>query len=938
MDHSLSSVPLLSLGREAGLPSGQIHALAQDPAGVFWIATPSGLARYDGSRVYTYARPQGLSSQGLRSLAVAANGSVWIGSDVGIDLMAPDLTISKPGAAGEWRFGFVECICCAGETVWLGTAAGLVHGESGRWRLVDAEQLVGRLVRDLCVGNRGTLWAAVAGEGVFCRRQGHWIQATDPDLRGLGEVLCLAPGADDRLFVGGAHGLAEINGRGQVCALLEGTSKVTAALFSGDELWLGIGGRLCVYSKRGDLWRQDEVIRDNAPVNDFQLDSFGNVWAATESEGVLKISVLRKVIRPLKLPGAQAIFSIRPGTGEALLVGGDQSSWELPADPVAAPRRIGDLDQQAVWDLVQDRHGTIWAATASGLWKLPADAAPQSVGEDHRVLSHPNRALCVRGDDLWVGTLTGCAVVRGDGSVTTINGPDGRSLGYVYTMAEDRRGRLWLGTLGNGLWVETDDGFERVLDGPLTKMGNTYAINVREDDTLAVVQDDRIALIAPNGRARLLAVSDEPIAGWAVRWTPDGNLWAGTTSGLAQYDGDDGHRLRQVSALLGLSAWEFTTSRSLFVGPDGKFYCGLNSGLVMVDPAQIDPLHTPPEVHVSRIDWGSTEPRIEDQRYLVQPGRWTLRVDVFSAWYLDERDLQYRYRLVGFDDAWSDLRSRPEVYYNSLPPGDYQLEAQAYNRLVGFGPIACLMQIRVQTPGWVKSWLLAPVRGLNAVLRINQALFRNRALLQKTQMLEQIVRERTDDLRQAKERLERLNAGLEQQTLTDALTGIGNRRYFDEIIGKELGRSVRGGQPLSLIVIDIDHFKAYNDRYGHTSGDKCLVLVARELQKVLFRPADAIARYGGEEFAIVLPGTDVGGAMLLAERLREAIESLSLVHEASPTAPHVTISLGVTTLTGGSEQTTITAELIVSVADAALYTAKESGRNQCVFRPLEVGA
>gem|GEM_PF-5117561 len=168
---------------------------------------------------------------------------------------------------------------------------------------------------------------------------------------------------------------------------------------------------------------------------------------------------------------------------------------------------------------------------------------------------------------------------------------------------------------------------------------------------------------------------------------------------------------------------------------------------------------------------------------------------------------------------------------------------------------------------------------------------------------------------------------LEEMSVRDGLTGLYNRRRFDESLEDEIRRHRREAKPLSLIMADIDHFKDYNDRYGHLEGDECIRLVARSCGRGVRRPGDRPFRYGGEEFALILPGTDGSGARTIAETIRETVEDLGLRHEASPVADHVTVSMGVAT-TGADDDTTVNE--LVKRADDALYTAKQAGRNRVV--------
>lgn len=182
------------------------------------------------------------------------------------------------------------------------------------------------------------------------------------------------------------------------------------------------------------------------------------------------------------------------------------------------------------------------------------------------------------------------------------------------------------------------------------------------------------------------------------------------------------------------------------------------------------------------------------------------------------------------------------------------------------------------------------------------------------------------ELKQARDQLSML-------ATTDGLTGIANRRRFDEVLAHEHARHARAGTKLGLIMLDIDHFKLFNDTYGHVLGDDCLCTVARALRDVLKRDTDLFARYGGEEFAcILIDAPPPADALAFAERLRENVAALAIPHAPSPTAEHVTISLGV--ITACCHQTT-TPSLLIGQADEQLYLAKTQGRNRsCLAREL----
>jgi diguanylate cyclase (GGDEF)-like protein len=182
----------------------------------------------------------------------------------------------------------------------------------------------------------------------------------------------------------------------------------------------------------------------------------------------------------------------------------------------------------------------------------------------------------------------------------------------------------------------------------------------------------------------------------------------------------------------------------------------------------------------------------------------------------------------------------------------------------------------------------------------------------------------TNLVTQLYKKLENVNQQLQRLACLDGLTELGNRRYFDQYLQREYKRAIRDNNWISLIMGDVDFFKAYNDTYGHIAGDDCLRKIAKAIQQAMKRPADLAARYGGEEFACILPNTNVDGAVIVAKNIRENIKELHIPHRASLSSSYVTLSLGIASL---KPLVNTKPSRLIETADEALYQAKQKGRD-----------
>ena len=732
--------------------------MAHDSRHRLWLAGPSGLCCYDGSRVRTFDKRQGLRCAGLRTVAVAADDTVWIGTDLGVEALdAAGRSLALMPAAA-WPFGLVDCVAPGADRIWLGTSQGLVEllDPHGACR-VGAHVDIG-YVRDL-LWLDGASCIAVSTCGLHLLDAGVWRPLQLPD--GL-PPAAIRRVADDGAGAGGlvvaaAHGIwlldREGRSRGEVTRV-PGDSEVVALRVHGTDIWVGTGHEVLCYRHEG-AGRLHEVSRSmvGSKVNDLLLDDWGNVWIATDTAGIARLSGLRHAVQRIAVPAA--VYVLRPDPQGGVGIGGDGFTARLALDGDRVLVRTTAAVPSTVWDVVSDgTDGACWLATHAGLFHMArAGDTPQRCSPDGGLLAAPCRALLQRDGVLFVGTLAGLVRVQ-DERAEAVTGTDGVSLGYVYNLQLDSEQRLWAGTLGRGLWREGPAGLEPVLGGLLSATGNTYVVAMGpQPGQVLVVQDENVLVLQSNAEPRLLG-REYPNAGWTALWLDEVTVAIGSSDGLRIVDCASGAVQRRINVLYDAAVWEFTNNRALLRGRDGRLYCGLNGGLVAVDLQALAQRCAPPAAQLSQLVWQGAEARLDDGWTVVDPGKWSLEVEVYAAWMLDEPRVEFRYRLAGFEADWSAPTRQPAIRYSSLPPGEYLLQVQAQAPLSGPGPVSTLLRLRVRS-GALQSVARA---GFAVYDRVFGLALRNRRLLQRHGELEAEVAAR----RKAETALQEHRAGLEE--------------------------------------------------------------------------------------------------------------------------------------------------------------------------------
>ncbi len=466
-------------------------------------------------------------------------------------------------------------------------------------------------------------------------------------------------------------------------------------------------------------------------------------------------------------------------------------------------------------------------------------------------------------DNTWIGTANGGLSLFRDGHFTNFTPKDGLFGGRVFTIQED----------GNGnLWMSSNRGLSRVSKRELLEFASKRRKTL---DCVSYGRPDGMRSFECNG-------SSQP----ASCRTRDGNLWFATTKGA-----------------------------------------------VILQPGPIPLNRVPPPVAIEEV-LVDGKPMGGPGVVTVPAGSRNLQVHYTALSFMGSEKVRFRCRLEGFDPGWLDAGTQRVAYYTKLSPGRYTFRVTACNNDGVWNQSGASLDLEQKPFFYQTVWFL----GLCALAVLLSAFGiysqRVRGLKARQEVLQRLVDERTGKLAEAnviledqRQKLQQANQVLERLSILDGLTGIANRRHFDEVLDFEWRRACREGLSLALVMIDIDHFKAYNDANGHQAGDECLRTVASTLAGSLSRAGDLAARYGGEEFAVLLAGTDSKNATDIAEMLRAKVQALGIPHEHSSAASVLTLSIGVAAVCPTPD---VSQETLVGVADQVLYRAKRAGRNRVV--------
>ncbi len=847
-----------------GLPNNFVWSISQDRKGTLWVGTMSGLSAWKDGKFSVYTKENGLAHETVRVTFEDRSGRLWIGTDGGLSRFEDGRMKIETFNATINAIRVSSIVEDRQGTLWYGTEAGLAAFRDGSVRLFsEKDGLTSKVARCLYLDREGTLWVGTRGGGLNRWENGTFSGFTTKD--GL-------------------------------------TSDIIWSLFEDREqsLWIGTEGgglnrlrnpRLITYTTKDGLTHD--------MISSIYEDRHGRLWVGTYSGGLNYMEHGKFV--PYQYQFSDLVVSIYLDKDDNLWVGTNGGGLHRckKETQITYTTKEGLLNNM-VTAIYEDPEGRLWIGTRGGLNRLEAGKVVEMM-TTKQGLSH-NDIISVykdRNKNLWVGTWSGLNRIQ-DGKITIYNTKNGLSHDGVTYIYEDPDGTLWIGTYGGGL-----SRFKNGKFTAYTKKNGLY------DDTVYQILDDGQGNFWMSCNKGIFRVRVKDLNDFA-----DGKIRSFSCMSYGKQDG--------MQNVEGNGGSQNAGGKSR----DGRLWFPTMGGLVMADPKKFNTNKIPPPIYIEEILVDNQPLLLNHGGNLVEipPGKERFEFHFTGLSFVIPHRMTFKYLLEGFDSDWVDAGSRRVAYYTRIPPGSYKFQVMGSNNDGVWNKTAATIHFYVKPYFYQQYWFYALC--VFGVIAFGMGIHgvRVKHLKSRQKELSQLVAERTQQLEGTNKQLQEANEILQRLSLLDGLTGVANRRHFDQVLDWELRRAYRIEQTLSLILIDIDFFKAFNDTYGHQAGDECLRRVTYCIRDTLNRAGDMVARYGGEEFAVILPGCSAQGAAALAQMICLRVVALGIPNESSPTGGVLTISLGVSTTPAGELTSPVK---VIAAADKALYHAKSEGRN-CV--------
>lgn len=946
---------------ERGLPENTVCCILQSRDGYIWLGTTKGLVRFDGVRfkVFDKKAPKQLSKYFVRSFYEDDEGNLWIGTDSGL--------IKYKYSDGKFAV--------------FTTREGLPHN----------------IIKDVRQDSKKNTWICSGGGGLTRFKDGYFFTYTRRDGLPSDFVECTLEDSEGILWIGTRNGLTCLE-NGKFVTYMpwrESLTNLILSIFEDKEknLWIGTHRGLKKLSK-GKIthYGPADGIPDDIILHICQ-DRSGVLWIGTDA-GLYRMNAGKFTAYTTKQGlSNNIVYSIFEDSEGSLWIGTLGGGLNRLKDVSFTTYTITEgLVNNMARCIMEDISGALWIGTAKGLSRLKdgkfnAYTVNNNSGPENYIAS----MLEGNKGNLWLGTRDG--LYRWESGIISLFTRKKEWRGCVISsLFEDSTGNLWVGTLGSGLfqfkdnhwnayttreglthnkvscihedsednlWIGTADGLNRLNRGEFTHYTTDQGLAHNEINCIYEDTEGILWIGTRNGPTRLKNRTFTPYHShedflnndiFVILEDNSEHLWMSSNKGVFRvskkdmnaaaengnkkihtsvFDEADGMKSRICNGGTQPAGWK---------SKDGKLCFPTIKGVAMVDPDNlvINP-HPPPvlmeEIIVDGKEFDALPGQMQDKA-LFSPGVKNLEFHYTALSYLRPEKVYFKYQLEGYDENWVKAGTRRTAYYTNLYPGDYTFRVMACNNDGLWNEEGASFDFYLKPYFYQTTWFFV----LCALVIVGSVVgffkWRVRTLKKHKKELEALVNERTRQLKIANRKLSETNQELKRLASLDGLTGIYNYRWFSEFLEMEWKRAIRSHKPITIILIDVDFFKLYNDTYGHQAGDDCLREIARKLGEECRRPSDVVARYGGDEFIVLLSNTPSTAAADIAERLWKSVLQLQIPHKASSVSEYVTISLGCTT--GVPKQKDEPAWLI-KIADNALYESKKYHRNRVTINvPREI--